>query len=311
LFDASVILVVKDEPSIARSLHLLAAQCMKNNAECIVVDASEGRLQSISHAFGWVRWISYQQPPDRKFTIGHQRNVGVRAATSNAIAFCDAGGEPDAEWLGEILQALQTHPGECVCGPTLSLDDPPTPPVNLVADGVAISMPATGNMAFLKNSFDAIGGFDERFDHGEDMDFGWRLRESGFGISSAGRAIMRMHFGNYHRQRRRAWFYGRATPYLLRRHRRSGLLYLRHNPDNIFYPAWLLGLPLSLAASLIVWWVPLMWIALIGIVLIKNRHEPKIGQFLVLKVVRASGFLSSIPKAVFASSWRGSWQPNN
>lgn len=311
LVDVSVVLVVKDEPSIARSLALLEPQCMQNNAECIVVDASSGRLDSIAQEYGWVRWIPYEQPSNRRFTISHQRNIGVRAATSDLVAFCDAGGEPDPDWLRTLIDALIDSGGVCVCGPTLSIDKFANPPVNLLDDGSLVELPATGNMAFFKKTFESVGGFDERFDHGEDLDFGWRMIESGGVVTSARHAIMRMYFGDFHRQLRRAWFYGRATPYILRRHRRLGFRYLVAYPDNIVYPAWLCGFSVTLVAGWFEWWIPIAWISLLGIILIKNYGEPKKRNFFSFKIVRAIGFLSSIPRAIFAPMWQRAWPLNS
>src|ERR1035441_7697655 len=93
-FSASVVIIVKDEPSIACSLAILRQQCETIGAECIVVDASDDRLHRIASEFPWVHWIDYKQPSNRRITLAHQRNIGVRAANSCNIVFCDAGGEP-------------------------------------------------------------------------------------------------------------------------------------------------------------------------------------------------------------------------
>ena len=47
----SVVLVVKDEESIAQSLTELRPQLEQFGAPCIVVDASQGRLQHIEREF--------------------------------------------------------------------------------------------------------------------------------------------------------------------------------------------------------------------------------------------------------------------
>jgi hypothetical protein len=58
----SVLIIVKDEPEIVKTLEILKKQCKQFNAECIIVDASEHRLDSIRAKHPWVQWIDYQQP---------------------------------------------------------------------------------------------------------------------------------------------------------------------------------------------------------------------------------------------------------
>ena len=85
----SVLIIVKDEPEIEKTLELLHDQCKEANAECVVVDASEHRLDSIRTKHPWVNWIDYTQA-NQKITISHQRNIAVAAAHSSILLFCDA-----------------------------------------------------------------------------------------------------------------------------------------------------------------------------------------------------------------------------
>ena len=42
----------------------------------------------------------------------------------------------------------------------------------------------TINLAFRREAFDAVGGFDEAFAYGSDVDFSWRLIDAGYRIRS-------------------------------------------------------------------------------------------------------------------------------
>jgi glycosyltransferase involved in cell wall biosynthesis len=97
----SLVVICRDEPFLDRTLTLLRPQCEAIGAECIVVDSSSGRLQPIADRHSWVRWIDHAVTPGQR-TIPHQRNVGCLAARGSVIAFCDAGGEPDKDWLNAI-----------------------------------------------------------------------------------------------------------------------------------------------------------------------------------------------------------------
>ena len=56
----AVMLIVKDEPAIEITLSILQSQCVDIGAECVVVDASQGRLDDIKQRNPWVKWIDYE-----------------------------------------------------------------------------------------------------------------------------------------------------------------------------------------------------------------------------------------------------------
>lgn len=293
--DATVVIIVKDEPAVASTLELLWPQCVAANAECIVVDASEGRLRKIELEFEWVRWIDFHQPAGRRFTIPQQRNVGVRAATTQRIVFCDAGVTPAHDWLRRLLDRVDADPASCWCGPIVSLDDPPLKTVCDVRNGAPIPLACTANMGFQRSLFEAVGGFNEHIDHGEDIDFGWRLEDAGHGVRGAADAVVWVKWGGLVRQVRRAFRYGHDTPKLLARNPRHAMAYCQRLPDTLLYPAWLVGLALALVASVKVRWVPLAWLAGLAIPLAKNSGDRPWWRFLLLKLVRAVGFLIAVP----------------
>ena len=53
----------------------------------------------------------------------------------------------------------------------------------------------TGNIAFHREAFDAIGGFDESFAFGSDIDFSWRLVDAGYRIRTVPDAVVRHDWG--------------------------------------------------------------------------------------------------------------------
>jgi GT2 family glycosyltransferase len=106
---------------------------------------------------------------------------------------------------------------------------------------------ATINLTFRRKAFDAIGGFDQRFAYGSDIDFTWRLTDAGYQIRSAPDAVIRHDWGGRHRQLRRSYLYGKARMRLLRKHRTRLRRVLRDEPMVIAYPAFLIGLPFTLS----------------------------------------------------------------
>ncbi len=105
---------------------------------------------------------------------------------------------------------------------------------------------ATMNFAFRRAAFDAVGGFDESFAYGSDVDFTWRLNDSGYRIRSVPDAIVRHDYGSPRRQRRRSYVYGKARAVLYRKHRNRIRHILTYDPIALVYPVFLVCLPITL-----------------------------------------------------------------
>ncbi len=91
-----------------------------------------------------------------------------------------------------------------------------------------------------------MGGFDERFAYGSDIDFTWRLVDAGYRIRAVPEAVVQSDWGRPGRRLRRAFLYGQARARLYVKHvdRRRGAW--RRDPLVLAYPLFLLGLPLTL-----------------------------------------------------------------
>jgi cellulose synthase/poly-beta-1,6-N-acetylglucosamine synthase-like glycosyltransferase len=246
----SVIIISKDEPALGDTL---AGVCygraeVEQDIEVIVVDASEGRLDHIRDRFqGQVKWLAFRQPPGVRITIPHQRNFGVGAARGDIIVFTDAGCVPENDWLSHLTSPLSN--GESMThGLTLG-----TLGGTKLHDRMAIKRVsasyltecATINTAFRREVYDKIGGFDETFAYGSDLDFSWRAVDAGFRIATAPKALVRHDWGTFKRQSRRSYAYGKAKVRLYRKHPSRFGRALREDPMVIVYPLFLLGLPIT------------------------------------------------------------------
>jgi GT2 family glycosyltransferase len=252
----SVVIISKDEPALDGTLTALRNQAssLAEPCEILVVDASDGRLDHIRRAHEpAVRWIQFERPAGAGVTIPHQRNAGVRAAGGDIIVFTDSGCHPSSDWLVRLTAPLRA--GEYVtAGPTFATAEDFDP----YSGAAARQVPAEGylkecptiNMAFRREAFDAVGGFDEKFAYGSDIDFSWRLRDAGYRIRAVPDAVIRHDWGTWRRQLRRAYAYGKARARLYRKHRSRRRRVLRDDPMVVVYPAFLLGLPLTLVFPL-------------------------------------------------------------
>jgi GT2 family glycosyltransferase len=246
----SIVVISKDEPSLDTTLTDLAAQAkaLGQATEIVVVDASEDRLDPIRQRHqAETRWVPFRQPPGVAVSIPHQRNLGVREARGDVVVFTDAGCRPEPGWLERLVAPLRE--GEHVASGT-ALDAAGRPGLYGRAAQAAhpsryLTECSTINLAFHREAFDAVGGFDERFAYGSDVDFSWRIIEAGYRIRSVPDAVVRHDWGTWRRQLRRSYLYGRARTRLYRKHRHRLRGILRRDPVVVLYPVFLLGLPLT------------------------------------------------------------------
>jgi len=186
--------------------------------EVIVTDdsADESVREVVRARFPWAQWTA---GPRRG--PASNRNNGARRARGEWLAFTDDDCLPEAGWLAGLAAAIA---GEATCaaweGPTLA--DRPQKYLNEAAPlnthgGYLWSC----NLAVRRETFAALGGFDERFRYAtmEDVDFRERLLAAGhrFGFAPAA--------GVCHPWRMLA---GTQS---LARYRESFYLYLRLHPE--------------------------------------------------------------------------------
>lgn len=250
----SIVIISKDEASLDSTLTAVTAQAqaLEESAEIIVVDASDGRLDYIRLRHQTqARWVQFERPPGVTVSIPHQRNTGVRAAEGEIIVFTDAGCRPEPEWLEQLVRPV-LHDEHIATGITLS---PPGATGESVADRMMlqgtlanryIEQCSTINLAFRREVFETVGGFDEGFAYGSDIDFSWRVTDAGYRIRGVPDAISRHDTGTLRRQLRRSYVYGKARVRLYRKHRARLRHVLREDFIVVAYPVFLLGLPLTL-----------------------------------------------------------------
>jgi glycosyltransferase involved in cell wall biosynthesis len=229
----TVVVISKDEPELGTALATLRPQCEAAQAECLVVDSSEGRLDMVRDANQWATWIRYDAPPHRRFTIAHQRNVGVRASQGDVVAFCDATGVPDPDWLRSLVEPILDGRCEASTGPIRPLRHGAYGVLNDYPDGSTTTNVITANFALTKDAFDRVAGFDERYDYGSDAVIGWCLEVVGIRVRVVRAAAMSMDWGSQSRGRKRAWRQGRAWGRQLRLGRGYRLRRLRAAPYTI------------------------------------------------------------------------------
>lgn len=242
----SVVVVSKDEPALDDTLAALtAAETLAGPVEVVVVDASADRLDHVRDAHAGVRWLAFAPPPGVRTSIAHQRNVGVAAARADIVVFTDAGCVPLPGWLDTLLAPILAEEDTVACGAAVSPGHDLYGGAAQRGTGRYVDDAPTINLAFRKSAFAAVGGFDEHFAYGSDVDFTWRLAAAGHPARNVADAVVVHDWGGTRRQLRRAHAYGRARVRLYAKHRDRLPHLLRRDPVPVVYALYLLGLPLA------------------------------------------------------------------
>jgi glycosyltransferase involved in cell wall biosynthesis len=275
----SVLIIVKDEPEIEKTLELLHDQCKEANAECVVVDASEHRLDSIRTKHPWVNWIDYTQA-NQKITISHQRNIAVAAAHSSILLFCDAGGTPSKNWISNISKPLLEGKQHLVGGPILFTNDTAsTVGENIQKDGEILKVSTTANIGFTRSSFDLVEGFNQSLSYGSDADFIWKLAGLGIKHICVNSAVMGLDGGSTRRELKRNWIYGKTIVSLFELHPNKRIEKFKSNPELWGYPLllmmWVGSLILVLKNPLLLF-LPLVTTFILIIKNIREQHPFRI-----------------------------------
>jgi glycosyltransferase involved in cell wall biosynthesis len=157
---------------------------LKDATEIIVTDDGAETTQELTQQFSNAKWV---RGPRRGPAAN--RNNGSRYATGDWLAFVDDDCVPDSSWLLEVQRA--TKDSDVVEGKTICPDQ---------ADGLLEEVVEnlngdslwSCNLAIRRDLFDELNGFDEDFlePGGEDLEFGWRVKQRRLRVRFAARAVV-------------------------------------------------------------------------------------------------------------------------
>ena len=136
--------------------------------------------------------------------LSSARNIALRAADGEIIAYLDDDAIPDRHWLHYLAATFRENDYAAVGGPNIApphsntiadcVDNAPGGPIHvLVTDEIAEHLPGC-NMAIRKSCLEAVGGFDPTFRvAGDDVDLCWRLQERGWTLGFSPGAMVLHH----------------------------------------------------------------------------------------------------------------------
>ncbi|MEI6032880.1 MAG: glycosyltransferase [Verrucomicrobiae bacterium] len=191
----------------------------------LVDDGSKDNTPEIVAEHPWI--VAIRQ--DNK-GLSFARNVGAHAAKGDVIVYTDSDCMADPDWLYYLIGTLLSGSYAGVGGPNISppaenwvqacvASAPGGPSHVLLTDVVAEHIPGC-NMAFHRWAFNQVGGFDPEYRKaGDDVDFCWRLQQSGGVIAFSPAAIV-WHYRRFTLQafRKQQEGYGEAESMLRFQH---------------------------------------------------------------------------------------------
>ncbi len=173
----SVVITVKnEEKNILGLMNSLMVQ--ENPFEVIVIDSeSTDRTLEILNSFKTnfdMKIIS------KKCTRGEGRNIGVKNSNYKFILFTDGDAVLDKNWIKEMRKSfLENY--DVIAGKTITIGNEKflnLERVELYFKNYDVTYPSC-NLAYRKELFESLGGFDERFITAEDIDLNYRALKSG------------------------------------------------------------------------------------------------------------------------------------
>ncbi len=188
----SIVSTVRNEQlHLAQLLDSLLAQ--EPPFEVVVVDA-ESRDATFEILSGYAKRFPERIRVERLVgSRGVGRNEGVRRARGEFVAFIDGDCFADSNWLREIRAAFRTAP--VVAGKTVTVGRSrygSLERVELYQSGYDVTYPSC-NLAYRRDLFERLGGFDPRFVTAEDIDLNLRAVRSGSSIRYQASAVVYHH----------------------------------------------------------------------------------------------------------------------
>lgn len=170
---------------IGKCLAALSCQNFDGIFEVIVIDDGSPNKEEIEGLVNEARqFLGERLSFARKGNGGPAaaRNFGARFASGELLCFLDDDSVPDPNWLREIVRSFGESGAGLVCGRTVAYQRKAALPLLLERTVYSGKCWATNNIAYRRDVFESLNGFDEAFPEPswEDNDLGLRARWAGF-----------------------------------------------------------------------------------------------------------------------------------
>ena len=155
------------------------------------------------------------------------RNVGIREARFDLIAFTDADCQPEMNWLRELVAEIESSEKADLVGGQIIASNPATPVLpfaNTIMDqqsALKYDPPyvISANLLARRSLLFELGLFDENLPRGQDVDLSYRAFWHGASFAYAPRAVVQhVHPDTLGELWRKGLQHGRAAADVLRKH---------------------------------------------------------------------------------------------
>jgi GT2 family glycosyltransferase len=253
--DASIIIPLYQRTRwIVQTLENLQKQDFKGIFEVIVVDDGSPNEKEISEAletFSARNAINLRHIKNRHAGPAAARNYGVRYASGKVLLFLDDDSVPDKTWLKEMMQPFQEdNPPAIVSGLIRSYDRQRAFPLLLEQAVYSGKHWATCNIAYRKDTFEKLGGFDETFPESswEDNDLGIRAKWAGYEhLYNRNAVVYHNHEQTFEEYKKKCQLNGRGAAVFSRKY-----LFTK--------PLWGMGTPFFMSRRIIYGLHPAVWV---------------------------------------------------
>lgn len=215
--------------TLDEQLKALAGQVYAGAWEVVVADngSTDGTLAVARRFAEHLPALRLVDAPDRA-CAAHARNRGAASAVGDFLAFCDADDVVGPLWLAAMADCA--HQFDIVGGAihpyppgSSSAEGAPAGSGGLPAVGGFLPMAFSGNFGIWAAVFTELGGWDEEYRIGEDIELSWRAQRNGYRLGFAADAVLwRRDPPGLRPLARRSFNYGLAGAHLYRSFRHLG-----------------------------------------------------------------------------------------
>lgn len=254
LADVSIVIpVYRRTEWIGKCIKKLTEQEFEKAFEIIIVDdgsPNESEMKSTAEMFSGPENISIKYLRNRHAGPAAARNCGVRSSSGRILCFLDDDSIPDKKWLKEITLPFQKSESTgLVSGRISSFDRDSMFSLLLEKTVYSGKSWATCNIAYRRDVFEALGGFDESFPEPswEDNDLGIRAKWAGYiHVYNEQAVVYHPHEKSIEEYKKKCLLNGRGAAVFSRKY-----LFKK--------PLWGIGTPLVMSRRLLYGIFPSVW----------------------------------------------------
>lgn len=192
--------------TIEAQLNALCHQQWPGGWEVIVADngSTDGTQDVVAHFYGRLPELRLIDASSRR-GAAHARNMGVKQASGDALAFCDADDEVGIGWLTAMGEALGRHDFVASRMEVEKLNPPALAAAINNVQGKELRRAyyppfllhaGSSGMGVKRSLHERVGGFDESLSEREDTDYCFRMQLAGVMLHFAADAMIHIRYSD-------------------------------------------------------------------------------------------------------------------